>query len=86
MGEVGVELADDGVVVHARPFEAGAVGVAEAVLARAVQHVHPRPRRGHALGERAGAVGGGIVDDEQVEAGASRSNASTSRCRVGASL
>ena len=66
--EVGVELADGGVIALEAPGEAGAVGVAEAVLAAAVQDVQPGPSGGHAIGECAGAVGRGVVDDEQLDA------------------
>ncbi len=69
MREVGVELGDRGIAVLERPVESGAVGVAEAVLAGTVQDVQPRPRRGHAIGECAGAVGRGVVDDQDVDPG-----------------
>jgi len=55
--EVAVHLADDVVAALQTPGEAGAVGQPEAVLAGAMQHVHPRARRRELVGQRAGAVG-----------------------------
>ena len=62
MRAVGVHLADELGAVRERAGEAGDVGGAEAELARAVEHLGAEP-----LGERAGAVGRGVVDDEDVE-------------------
>ncbi len=62
MGAVGVELADEVRALRERAGEAGDVGAPEAELGRAVQHLGAQP-----LGERAGAVGRGVVDHEQVE-------------------
>jgi hypothetical protein len=71
---VGVHLADELGVVRERVGEAGDVGGAEAELARAVEHLGAE-----LLGERAGAVGAGVVDDEDV--GAPRRRAPRGRRR-----
>ena len=67
MREIGVHLADDSEVALEAPGEAGAIGVAESVLAGAVQDVQPGPRGGHAIGQRSCAVRRGVVDDEQLD-------------------
>ena len=69
VGEVRVHLADDAVAALQAPREARAVGHAEAVLAGAVQDVHPRALGGQRVGQLAGPVGRRVVDHEQLEAG-----------------
>ncbi len=66
---VGVHLDDDLVLAGQRVPEAVEVGGAEAVLAGAVQDADPLVGGGEGVGELAGAVGAGVVDDEDVGVG-----------------
>jgi hypothetical protein len=61
VGAVGVHLAHEPGPGRERAAEARDVGAAEPELRRPVQHLDAQP-----LGERARAVGRGVVDDEDV--------------------
>ena len=67
---VGVHLDDDRVIAVQAPFEAGEVGLAEAVLLDAVHHMDTTlvVALGEFVGYVAGAVGTGIIDDQHVDA------------------
>jgi hypothetical protein len=62
--EVRVHLEDAVVVALQRVAEAGHVGGPQALLAGAVQDVQAGILPGQVIGQRAGAIGRGIVDDE----------------------
>jgi hypothetical protein len=64
VGQVGVHLDDQLRAGRQRLAEAGEVGAAEAVLARAVQDADVAVVAGELVGQLAGAVGRGVVDDE----------------------
>ena len=65
MRQVGVHLADDVGVARQHAAERVDVGAAEAPAPAAVQHLHPpRMLAGEGVGDRAGAVGRVVVDDE----------------------
>ena len=68
MGEVGVHLADQLGAAGERLAKAGDVGRAEALLARPVEHRDVRMLGGQPVGDLPGAVGRGVVDDQQVAA------------------
>ena len=66
VGQVGVDLHEHVVVAcHAEP-EAGAVGLAEAVLGRAPEDLDASQLVRDPLCDLRGAVGAGVVDDEDV--------------------
>ena len=71
VGEVGVHLHHETVAgVFEGPGEAGDVGAAEALLLGAVEDVDAWGGGGQTVGGLAGAVGGAIVDEEDVGLGA----------------
>ncbi len=69
MRPVGVHLDDAPGAAREHVGEAVDVGPAEALLAGAMEDLDARVRGGQAVGQRPGAVGRGVVDDEQVRAG-----------------
>lgn len=64
-----IHLDDALVARRTGPLEAGDVCAAEAILARAVQHVHAGICAGHPVCDGAGAVRAAVVHHEQVDVG-----------------
>ena len=62
-GQVGVGVEDE---VAAGRGEAGLQRAAELAVLRVVHHPHPRVGGGDPVGDGAGDVGGGVVDDEEL--------------------
>ncbi len=68
MGEVGVHRDGEVGALRNRSAEPGDVGGAEAELALAVDHLDaPVVLRRQPVGDLAGAVGGGVVDDDHAD-------------------
>lgn len=67
MRAVRIHLNDALVARVPRPVESREVGGTEAPLARAMEHVNARIRGREPVGDRAGTVRTGVVDDEQVD-------------------
>ena len=65
--QVGVHLEEQVGAAGQRVAKAGDVGLAEALLAGAVQHLDVGVLAGQAVGQLAGAVGRVVVDDQRVE-------------------
>ena len=65
MGEIGIHLDHELGAAAQRAGEAGQVSVAEAVLGLTVEHLERACELlGQTVGDRAGAVGGVVIDDE----------------------
>src|SRR5919199_4685021 len=67
MGEVGIHLDDELVVVGQRVLEAFHVSSGESLLAPALYHPHPARLPGKRLGQRSGAIRRPVIDDEDVK-------------------
>lgn len=71
MGKIRVHLQDGvGGAALQGPGEGGEIGLAQTFLFWPVQDLDaPRMRRGQGLGDRAGAVRGGVVHDQEAKGG-----------------
>ena len=67
MREVAIHFENEFVIALESPFEAGAVGASEAVFFGAVEDVDRGIFGGEFIGELAGAVGGIVIDDENID-------------------